>query len=100
MSKTFNRGQLRRLVEAGQIEAVGSYHFDDMYGESRNTAKDMPAAIAPKDWKERKEGTCYLYESDFTSGCGRAWISDNGIITLYVHSNSNFDLRIKAKRKE
>ena len=94
MSKTFNRGKLRRLVEAGRVTAVGSYHFDDMYGASRDTAKGMPVAIRPENWKDRKEGVCYLFESDFTSKCGRAWQNDDGTVCLYVHSNSNFDLRI------
>jgi hypothetical protein len=92
--KTFRRDKLKRLVEAGRVEVVGSYHFDDMMGESRNTAKGMPAAIKPADWHDRKEGICYLFESDFTASCGRAWLNDSGIVTLYVHSNSNFDLRI------
>jgi hypothetical protein len=96
--KTFRRDKLRRLVEAGRVTAVGSYHFDDMYGESRDTAKNMPVAMKPADWKDRKEGTCYLTESDFTSDCGRAWENENGTITLYVHSNSNFDLKINPER--
>ena len=27
--QTFRRDKLRRLVEAGRVTAVGSYHFDD-----------------------------------------------------------------------
>lgn len=96
--KTFNRGTLRKLVEAGRVRVVGSYHFDDMTGASRDSAKGMPAAIAPTPgpdaWKQRKEGVCYIYPSDFTASCGRAWQNDNGTICLYVHSNSNFDLQI------
>ena len=93
--KTFRRDKLRRLVEAGRVTAVGTYHFDDMLGESRDTAKGMPCAIKPADWHDRKEGVCYLTESDFTSGSGRAWLNENGTVTLYVHSNSNFDLKIR-----
>ena len=84
---------MRRLVEAGRIEVVGSYHFDDMDGASRDTAKGMRAAIMPADWRDCKQGVCYLYPSDFTSGSGRAWLGENGIISLHVHSNSNYDLR-------
>ena len=91
--KTFNRGKLRRLVEQGKVTMVDSYHFDDMQGESR-TQKSMPVAIRPADWHDRKEGTCYLFESDFTASCGRAWQEENGLVVLYVHSNSNFTLRI------
>lgn len=94
MSKTFRRDKLRRLVEAGKVVAVGTYHFDDMHGESR-TQKEMPCAMKPADYRDRKEGVCYLTEHDFTSGSGGAWQSDNGVISLHVHSNSNYDLRIK-----
>lgn len=92
--KTFNRSKLRKLVEQGRVIAVGSYSFDDMEGESRDTAKGMLCAIRPQDWHDRKEDVCYLFEHDFTSKCGRAWQSENGVITLYVHSNCNYDLRI------
>jgi hypothetical protein len=92
--KTFRRDKLRRLVEAGKIETVSTYHFDDMYGESR-TRKPMPVAMKPADWHDRKEGVCYLTEHDFDSGSGRAWLNPNGTVTLYVHSNSNYELRIK-----
>jgi hypothetical protein len=92
--KTFNRGKLRKLVEAGKVETVETYHFDDMHGSDRQH-KVMPVAMKPEDWHDRKEGVCYLTPHDFTSGSGRAWISDNGVITLYVHSNSHYDLRVK-----
>jgi hypothetical protein len=97
--KTFRRDKLRRLVEAGRVTAVGSYHFDDMYGASRDKAKGMPVAIDPGDWKLRKEGVCYLFPSDFTSGCGRAWQNEDGTVCLYIHSNSNVDLRINEDAK-
>ena len=92
--KTVRRDWLKRQVEAGHVSVVASYHFDDMMGASRDTAKGMPAAIRPADWRERKEGVCYLMESDFTSSCGRAWLNENGTVTLYVHGNSNSDLRV------
>jgi hypothetical protein len=91
--KTFNRGKLRKLVEAGKVIMTDSYHFDDMYGESR-TRKEMPVAMKPDDWKDRKEGICYLTDHDFTAKSGRAWVNPDGSICLYVHSNSQIDLRI------
>ena len=91
--KTFRRDKLRRLIEAGKIVVVGSYHFDDMYGSSRDTAKDMPAALDPGDWQLRKPGVCYLFASDFTSH-GRCWQNEDGTITLIVHSNSNYTFRV------
>lgn len=92
--KTFNRGKLRKLVEAGKVEMVEGYSFDDMHGADR-TRKIMPVAMKPADYHDRKPGICYLSEHDLTSNSGRAWMSDNGVITLYVHSNSHYDLRIK-----
>lgn len=92
--KTFRRDRLRRLVEAGKVETVSTYSFDDMHGEHR-TDKPMAVAMKPDDYRERKQGVCYLTPHDFDAESGRAWIGDNGIITLYVHSNSHYDLRIK-----
>ncbi len=96
--KAFRRNQLRRLVEAGKVEAVSTYHFDDMYGESRSF-KPMPVAMKPAEWRDRKEGICYLTPHDFTAKSGHAWVNPSGTITLYVHSNSNYELRIKEQAK-
>lgn len=93
MSKTFNRAKLRKLVEAGKVTLVSSYHFDDMSGEN-GTRQPMPVAMRPEKIEDRKQGVCYLLASDFTSGSGRAWSNQNGTVTLYVHSNSNYDFRI------
>lgn len=92
--KTFRRDKLRRLVEAGRVETISTYHFDDMLGESR-THNPMPVAMRPADWKDMKEGTVYLFPSDFRTKSGCCYESGNGIVTLIVHSNSNYDLRIK-----
>ena len=91
---TFNRGTLLKLAKAGRLRVVGSYHFDDMHGGSRDTAKGMPVAMKPADWRDRKDGVCYVTEWDFKSGSGRAWRNPNGTVTLYVHSNSNYDFEI------
>ena len=94
--QTFNRGKLRRLVEAGKVVMVGSYHFDDMSGAERKTGQSMPVAMKPANWKDRKEGICYLHEWDFRTKSGCCYMNDpaNGIITLIVHGNCNYDLRI------
>ena len=94
--KTFRRDRLRRLAEAGRLETVSTYHFDDMLGESRG-AKPLPVAIRPADWHDLREGICYLFPSDFTSGSGSAWLNEDGTVTLYVHSNSNYTFRIAEK---
>lgn len=95
--KTFNRGKLKRLAEAGRLVVVDSYHFDDMTGSSRTT-KEMP--VVCKDglsWQEKKEGTVYLDSWHFKSNCGRAYYAyDNreDMVTLIVHSNSNYTFKI------
>lgn len=92
---TFNRGKLRKLVEAGKVTMVGSYHFDDMHCEDRSH-DEMPVAIKPEDWHDRKQGVCYLSDWDFRSVSGAARINPNGTISLRVHSNCNYTLRINT----
>lgn len=94
--KPFRRDKLRRLVEAGRVVMVGSYHYDDMTGGDRKQAVAIKCAIMPADRSAAVfDGTtCYLYSSDFT-GHGRAWQNDDdGTIHLHVHSNCNYDFRI------
>jgi len=94
--KTFRRDRLRKLVEEGRVEAINTYHFDDMHGESRGT-EVRPVAIGDPDWRTRKAGVCYLFDHDFTAKSGACWENANGTITLTVHSNSNYTFRIKGK---
>ena len=94
------RDTLRRLVEAGRVELVSSYHFDDMSGTSGHSGQAIPCAIAPEDWRDRKEGICYLRASEFEGNCGRVWRNPNGTLTLYVHSNCNYDLRVKPAERQ
>lgn len=94
--KTFRRDKLRRLIVTGKVTMAGSYHFDDMMGESRSEGQSMPAAIYPAsgDWRECKPGVCYLRPSEFTTKSGCCWENPNGTVTLVVHSNSNYTFRI------
>jgi len=92
--KTFRRDKLRRLIEAGKVETVSTYHFDDMTGESRSH-RPMKVAIKPADWHDQQPGVCYLSEFEFTTKSGCCYEKD-GIITLIVHGNSNYDFRIRA----
>jgi hypothetical protein len=93
---TFNRGKLRRLVEAGKVETVSTYSFDDMHGEYRS-ARPMPVAMWPANWRGFRGGVCYMTEHDFTSKSGRCYRRDDSgaIVTLIVHSNSSYELRIR-----
>jgi hypothetical protein len=92
--KTFRRDRLRKLVEQDRIELIDSYSFDDMTG-AFYAKRVMPVAIGDPDWRTRKSGVCYLYPHDFTAKSGACWQNDNGTVTLVVHSNSNYTLRIK-----
>lgn len=95
--KTFRRNKLRRLIEAGKVVMAASYHFDDMMGESRTQGAAMPVAMYPEGpdgWRQTKPGTCYVRPFELETKSGACWQSENGIVTLYVHSNSNYDFRI------
>jgi hypothetical protein len=96
--KTFRRDKLRRLIEAGRVVTVGTYHFDDMTGESRSRER-MPVAIGGGDWRERKPGVCYLWQGALGTGSGSCYTrGDNpNRITLIVHSNSSYELEILPK---
>lgn len=94
--KTFNRGKLHRLVEAGRVVAVAGHHFDDMTG-SDNWHGEKPVAMKPADWKDCKAGTVYLTPWHFQTKSGRAYTyegSDPHVVTLIVHSNSSYTLRV------
>lgn len=95
-SGAVRRDWLMRQVEKGRVVAVGSYHFDDMTGGHRGKWEGAPVAIAPADWHDRKEGTVYIRRDEFEGKVGRAYAGENGIVTLYVHSNSNYTLRVSA----
>jgi len=92
-TKTFNRGKLLRLAQAGKLSMVDSYSFDDMSGSERQQGVDKPVRMKPENWEDRKEGVVYVREDDFHSH-GSAWVNSDGTVTLYVHSNSNYTFRI------
>lgn len=93
--KTFNRGKLRRLVEAGRVISRSTYHFDDILGEQRGD-KPMPVRMMPAEpGFIRQQGTIYLRPDDFTTKSGCAYTNGNdAVVTLHVHSNSNYTLEI------
>lgn len=93
MSKTINRGYLKRLAQQGRLELVSSYHFDDQMGESRT--KEPLAVRVRKDYDDFVHGVVNLWESDFSSSSGFANQGDNGTIHLHVHSNCFYDFRLK-----
>jgi hypothetical protein len=98
--KTYSRGTLRKLVEAGRVVMTNGYHYDDMMGESR-TGGSMPVQMKPENWQNRKDGVCYLTVWDLTakSGCAYCRDDDPSAVTLIVHSNSNYELRILPEKE-
>jgi hypothetical protein len=92
---TMRRDVLRRLVEAGRVELVGSYHYDEQSGSSQHKGAAVPVAIMPEDWHTCKEGICYLYPSDLRGSSGSATRGADGNISLYVHSNCSYELHVK-----
>lgn len=97
--KTIRRDMLLRRVQAGKVELLESYHFDDMTGTSGHDRNKpgKPVAIMPSNWRDRKDGVAYLFESDFKSKSGLAYWRDetNHIAILIVHGNCNYTLRVK-----
>jgi hypothetical protein len=91
--KTFRRDKLLRLAKAGKLAVVDSYHFDDMFGASRNGSNSKPVKVITNG--READGSFYcVFESDFSSGVGRAWQNENGTVTLIVHSNLNYTFKI------
>ena len=95
---TMRRDVLRKMVEAGWVELVGSYHYDDQQGSSQHKGARMPVAIMPEDRHACREGICYLFPSDLTSSSGSATRDADGNISLYVHSNCSYALHVKEAR--
>lgn len=93
-TKAYRRDKLKRLVEAGRVEAVDSYHFDDMHGAGKGL--DGPKPVVMKSGTEPfRDGVVYLWPSDFRTKSGCCWENPNGTVTLVVHGNCNYTFRIK-----
>jgi len=95
-SNTVNRGWLKKQVQAGKMEIKCQYHYTDDY------AHDAAVGYGKTDWMD---ATDY-----FNDGCGinwyfgtqsgGAWWSDDAKteITLLIHSNLSYRLRMKAEQ--
>jgi hypothetical protein len=96
---TVNRLKLRRMVEAGQIEARLDYSFDDMTGESSGT-EWLPARVRTQlgHAPEHHGKEIVFHAHDFESSAGRAYVrtSEDGVVILRVHSNLIWHLRLRA----
>lgn len=105
--KTINRGWLKRQIEKGNIEARCAFHFTDDY------AFDNATGFGKTDWMlsrvrypqfdpeshrcindDRKPDMINFDESDFRTKSGSAYRNDDGTITLRIHSNEVWKLRM------
>lgn len=95
MSKTVNRGWLRKQVEKGNMEVKCCYHMTDdyRYDYDNNCGKTGWFQACLDDGKGQTVGELFkLPERYFKSVSGCAYES-NGVISLIVHSNLAFELR-------
>lgn len=91
--KTFNRGQLKRLALKGRLLMKNAYQFDDGYGETRHDGGPIPVrVVAPGE--PRPEGVCCIRADEFDGRSGGAAVDEFGNVTLYVHSNKNYQFVI------
>ena len=115
-TKTIRRDWLKRQIELGRIEAKCNYHLTDDY------AYDNATGFGRTDWLKCRirrpvfgeyvseygftltrcmnddmvYGMMNLTDDDFTGKCGSAWWDDGSTITLVVHSNLSYDMRLVA----
>lgn len=94
---TVNRGTLKRLVAEGKLLASCKYSMTDDYAWDNAVnfgAMDgyLPARLGDKHTRE--PGVIYFTEHDFKSSSGMAWLNDNGTVTLKVHGNESWVLKL------
>lgn len=85
--KTINRGWLRKQIEKGNMEIKCLYYMTDDY------KIDADRNFGKTEWVDAKEFN--LTERDFKTKSGCAWQNEEGIISLVIHSNRAYDIRIK-----
>lgn len=112
--KTVRRDWLKKQIEAGKMEARCD-HYIEHDGDGRYDTRGGPwmaARIRRPVFEPRMmpagfecdvcvddnfiEGQMNMLDCDFTGNCGSAYRNDSGIITLRVHSNLCYSLRLKA----
>jgi hypothetical protein len=118
LPKKPRRDWLMRQVDAGKMEARCDGHYTDdyLYDAATNygiSKSWKPARIRRPKFEPRemaggfmrdvcvdpdsRDGYMNLMECDFTGNCGRCYLNEEtGHITLYVHSNLSYTLRVKT----
>jgi hypothetical protein len=92
---TVNRGYLRKLIEAGQVEARLWYRYDDQEGTTLIKDEWFPACISTGTnvpGHQDPEGHIALPADSFRD-YGRCYINDDGRIIFRIHSNLMYELR-------
>lgn len=95
---TIRRDKLKRDIEAGKMlcksefQLTDDYRFDlsNKFGET-----DWSECQVITDNKQFKTGIMNLWDSDFKSQVGSAYLKEDGTISLHVHSNSVYSLKYK-----
>lgn len=92
-TKTINRGQLKRLVERGDLEARTEYCFDETMGCTQGDSSPWKPARLRREYGDTKQGFFNISDFSFRTKSGAAWQNPNGTITLMVHGNEYIELR-------
>lgn len=107
--KTVRRDWIMRQIDKGNIEAKCTYNYtDDFYAwEDRNrnifSTDWLPVRISRPKFDssyrysdvDRIDGHINFMPHELKSRSGSAWWNEDGTITLLVHSNLCYTLRIK-----
>lgn len=92
--KTVNRGWLKKKVEKGEVEAKCNYRHDPQFDNIEYGSDRWIPARLSRCHGDFMEGEMNFKEWDFRSKSGCAWKNPDGTITLIIHSNSSYELRL------
>jgi len=105
--QTVNRGWIKRMIEHGKVEArclfrlTDDYSFDNADGFGKTDW--MPARISAPQFdpetnrcinSDFAEGAANFHAGDFKTKSGGSYRNDDGTITLRIHGNEVYALRI------
>ena len=114
--QTVNRGWLKKQIANGKVEAkcryamTDDYRFDNAnefgktdwmqarfyYPVFGKVTLQNGITITRCEKDDRKEGQANFSESDLKTKSGAAYRNDDGTITLRIHSNEVWTLRVAA----
>ena len=91
--QTVNRGWLKRQVAAGKMEAANDHSYDEMTGQK--DGGDWFPAVLKAQGEPSKPGQISFTDWEFRTKSGTAYRNSDGTITLIIHSNQSYKLRVK-----